>query len=156
MENRSVAGARLRPGQRRWRQIVQHRAYYLLLLPAVAYVALFCYVPMYGLQIAFKNYKGYLGIAGSPWVGLAHFRTFFSGVYFWQLFRNTLTLSLYSLIAGFPLPILIALLLNEVNLRFSKITRTILYAPPFYFHGGAGGNHQHHVFPLHRRGEQGD
>ncbi len=111
--------------------IAAHRAYYLLMLPALVYVLVFNYAPLYGLQIAFKNYKGYLGIINSPWVGLDHFETFFSGVYFGRLMRNTLILSLYSLFASFPLPIILALLLNEVNERFGKITKTILYAPHF-------------------------
>ena len=112
-------------------KVYQHRAYYLLLLPALVYVLIFCYGPMYGLQIAFRDYKGYLGILGSKWVGLKHFNTFFNGVYFWRLIRNTLVLSLYSLIASFPLPIVLALLLNEIGPRSRKISQTILYAPHF-------------------------
>ena len=120
-------GSPLRLGRKIWK----HRAFYLLLLPAVAYVILFCYTPMYGLQIAFKDYKGALGIAGSRWVGLKHFRSFFSSYNFLQLLRNTLALSLYSLAAGFPLPILLALLLNETKSRFKRFSQTVLYAPHF-------------------------
>ena len=120
-------GSPLRLGRKIWK----HRAFYLLLLPAVAYVILFCYTPMYGLQIAFKDYKGALGIAGSRWVGLKHFRSFFNSYNFLQLLRYTLALSLYSLAAGFPLPILLALLLNETKSRFKRFSQTVLYAPHF-------------------------
>ncbi len=113
------------------RKLWKYRAYYVLMLPAVIYVAIFCYVPMYGLQIAFKDYRPVLGYLGSPWVGLKHFVSFFQGAYFWMLLRNTLALTLYSLIAGFPIPIVLALLLNEVNQKFRKVSQTILYAPHF-------------------------
>lgn len=112
-------------------RIWRHREYYLFLLPAVAYVAIFCYAPMYGLQIAFKDYKVSLGVSGSPWVGLQNFADFFQGYYFWNLIRNTLVLSLYSLIAGFPIPIIVALVLNELTPKFKKVTQTVLYAPHF-------------------------
>jgi len=107
------------------------RDYYLMLLPAVAYVLLFHYAPIYGLQIAFKNYKVSLGIAGSPWVGLRNFSDFFQSYYFTELLRNTFTLSVYSLIVGFPIPIIVALLLNEMKGKFKKVTQTVLYAPHF-------------------------
>jgi len=102
-----------------------------MLLPAVAYVLLFHYAPIYGLQIAFKNYKVSLGIAGSPWVGLRNFSDFFQSYYFTELLRNTFTLSVYSLIVGFPIPIIVALLLNEMKGKFKKVTQTVLYAPHF-------------------------
>lgn len=107
------------------------RDYYLMLLPAVLYVILFCYAPMYGLQIAFKNYKVSLGVAGSPWIGFRNFTDFFQSYYFVTLIKNTFILSLYSLVVGFPIPIIIALILNELKGRFKKFTQTILYAPHF-------------------------
>ncbi len=125
IEKKKTSSLKLRT--RIWR----HREYYLLLLPAVVYVALFCYAPMYGLQIAFKDYKVSLGVAGSPWIGFRNFMDFFQGYHFWKLIRNTLVLSLYSLVAGFPLPILVALVLNELRPGFKKLTQTILYAPHF-------------------------
>lgn len=112
-------------------KIRRNRDYYLMLLPALVYVALFCYAPMYGLQIAFKNYKMSLGVAGSPWVGFSNFIDFFNSYYFTTLIKNTLVLSLYGLIVGFPIPIVIALLLNELTGKFKKVTQTILYAPHF-------------------------
>lgn len=109
----------------------KYRQIYLLLLPALIYVLIFNYGPMYGIQIAFKNYKGALGIWKSQWVGFKHFIDFFEGYYFWRLLKNTLTLSLYQLIVGFPIPIIVALILNETKRKFKKVTQTILYAPHF-------------------------
>lgn len=112
-------------------KIWRYRQIYLLLLPALIYVLIFDYGPMYGIQIAFKNYKGALGIWKSPWVGFKHFIDFFQGYNFWTLIKNTLALSLYSLIVGFPIPIAVALVLNETGAKFKKIAQTILYAPHF-------------------------
>lgn len=106
--------------------------YYILLLPALAYFLIFCYGPMYGAQIAFRNFNAVDGITGSPWVGFAHFKRFFASPYFGSLIRNTLVISIYGLIAGFPLPIILALSLNELkNERVKKIAQTITYAPYF-------------------------
>lgn len=112
-------------------RIWKSRQYYLLLLPAVIYVLIFCYAPMYGLQIAFKDYKVSLGISGCRWVGFRNFTDFFSGYYFWNLIRNTFTLSVYMLLVGFPVPIIIALIINELNGKFKRVTQTVLYAPHF-------------------------
>ena len=108
------------------------RDYYIMLIPAIVYILLFAYAPMYGLQIAFKNYKVSLGVAGSPWIGFQNFTDFFQSYHFITLLKNTLVLSLYSLIVGFPIPIVIALILNEIKgKRFKSFTQTILYAPHF-------------------------
>lgn len=112
-------------------EIWKHRHYYIMLLPAVIYVILFCYAPMYGLQIAFKNYKVSLGISKSPWIGFRNFTDFFQSYYFGTLLKNTLILSVYSLIVGFPIPIIVALTLNEMKGKFKKFTQTVLYAPHF-------------------------
>ena len=112
-------------------RIWKYRQLYFMLLPALIYVLIFNYGPMYGIQIAFKNYKGALGIIGSPWVGFKHFKDFFAGYYFWDLLRNTLSLSLYGLIVAFPIPIVVALLLNEAGPKLKKTAQTILYAPHF-------------------------
>lgn len=109
----------------------KYRQFYLLLIPALIYVLIFSYGPMYGIQIAFKNYKGALGIWNSQWVGFKHFRDFFGGYYFWDLLRNTLFISLYNLAVGFPIPILVALILNETGAKLKKTAQTILYAPHF-------------------------
>nr|WP_243647122.1 ABC transporter permease subunit [Scopulibacillus darangshiensis] len=103
-----------------------------MLLPVVAYFLIFHYGPMYGVQIAFKNYDVTKGFLGSPWVGFEHFVEFFKSYYFWRLIRNTLLLSLYSLIFVFPAPIIFALLLNEIrNMKFKRLTQTITYLPHF-------------------------
>jgi putative aldouronate transport system permease protein len=96
------------------------------------YILLFHYVPMYGLQIAFKNFTAVKGIWGSPWVGLDHFERFFNSFYFWRLIKNTLGISLYELVVGFPAPLLLALMINEVSSRrFRKVVQTVTYAPHF-------------------------
>lgn len=112
-------------------RIWKYRQLYLLLLPALIYVLIFSYGPMYGIQIAFKNYKGALGIWKSPWVGFKHFKDFFGGYYFGDLLKNTLLLSVYNLVASFPIPIVVALILNETGPKLKKTAQTILYAPHF-------------------------
>lgn len=105
---------------------------YLMAIPMVAYYILFCYMPMYGASIAFKDYSPKLGISGSPWVGFKHFESFFHGVYFARLFRNTIMLSLESLIFCFPAPILLAIMINEVRQAwFKKTVQTVSYLPHF-------------------------
>mgnify|MGYP004612438445 FL=1 len=105
---------------------------YVLILPAVIYVLIFNYFPMYGVQLAFKDYRSNLGIWGSPWVGLDHFKRFIEYPYFGQMVWNTFSINLYSLVAGFPLPIILALLINEIrSARFKKTVQMITYAPHF-------------------------
>ena len=108
-----------------------HRHYYLMLLPAFVAVLLFSYFPIYGVQIAFKNYKGALGIAGSEWVGLKNFKDFFSAYNCWKLIFNTFAISIYSFLVSFPVPIIVALLLNEIPGRYKRFIQTTLYAPHF-------------------------
>lgn len=105
---------------------------YFLVLPALIYVILFDYVPLYGVLISFENFKPIKGIWGSDWVGFYHFQRFFKLDIFWVLMRNTVSLSLYSLIAGFPIPIILALALNSAaSKRLKKIVQTVTYAPHF-------------------------
>ncbi len=105
---------------------------YLFLVPALVYVAVFCYAPMYGVQIAFKNFRLKQGIWGSPWVGLRQFRKFFSSYMFQRVMTNTLRISFLGLLAGFLLPILFALCLNCVyHPRFKRVAQTITYLPHF-------------------------
>ena len=104
---------------------------YLFLLPALTYFLIFHYIPMYGVQIAFKDYFANLGILGSPWVWFEHFERFFDSYYFWRLLKNTIILNAYNLLL-FPLPIIFALSLNELrNGPFKKWTQTLTYAPHF-------------------------
>ncbi|WP_072331423.1 MULTISPECIES: sugar ABC transporter permease [unclassified Paenibacillus] len=112
--------------------MIKHKYIYLMLLPVLLYYFLFHYAPMAGAIIAFKNYTPARGILESPWVGLANFKDFFESVYLWRLIRNTLTINLYELLIGFPAPIILALLLNEVRSRiFKRSVQTITYLPHF-------------------------
>lgn len=112
--------------------MLRDRHLLLLALPAVAYFLVFHYLPMYGVVIAFKEYTPGRGILGSPWVGLKHFKQFFSGFYFERLLVNTLKISIYSLLWGFPLPIIFALMLNEFKEGFFRRTiQTVSYLPHF-------------------------
>lgn len=105
---------------------------YVLALPAVVAIILFRYAPMYGLQIAFKNFKPIRGIWGSEWVGLKYFQQFVNSYQFWKLLKNTLTLSLYSIVANFPAPILLALMLNQLRSeKYKKLVQTVTYMPHF-------------------------
>lgn len=105
---------------------------YLILLPVVLYFIIFQYWPMYGVQIAFRNFQATLGITGSPWVGIRHFTRLFNSYYFNRLIINTLAISVYQLVVGFPIPILLALMMNEVkNNKFKKAVQLVTYAPHF-------------------------
>ncbi len=113
-------------------QYWKYRYLMLLLIPSVAVLIIFKYVPMYGVTIAFKNFKLRQGIMGSPWVGFDVFEKVFSMPVFWTAFKNTAVLGVMNLIIGFPLPILLALLLNEIqNERYKKVLQTISYLPHF-------------------------
>ena len=109
-----------------------NRLVYLIAVPVLAYYVLFHYLPMYGAIIAFKDFSPGQGILGSPWVGLANFKSFFQSFYFLRVTRNTLLISVYSLIFGFPAPIILALLFNEVRREsFKKVAQTLSYLPHF-------------------------
>lgn len=105
---------------------------YLMSLPVVIYYIIFAYLPMYGVQIAFKDYVPTLGIWGSPWVGFKHLKVFFESLYFNRLIRNTLGISLYSIFIGIPAPIFLALLFEEIrSKRGRSVLQSISYAPNF-------------------------
>ncbi|WP_222851609.1 ABC transporter permease [Phytoactinopolyspora mesophila] len=113
---------------RMWRA----RHLYLLLAPTVVYFAVFKYWPMYGVQIAFRDYQADAGFLHSPWVGLAHFQRFFNSHQFWDLLSNTIWLALFNLLVVFPVPIVLALIVNQLRLgRFRRFAQTVLYAPNF-------------------------
>ena len=104
----------------------------LMVILPLSFIILFHYVPMYGIQIAFKNYRAADGIWGSKWVGFDHFIKFFKSYQFIRVTRNTIMLSLYSLIAGFPVPIILAIALNCCkNIKFKKTVQLVTYAPHF-------------------------
>ncbi|MEG0355977.1 MAG: sugar ABC transporter permease, partial [Lachnospiraceae bacterium] len=114
------------------RRVISNWQLYLFLLPVVLYFLIFRYVPMAGVQIAFRDYNPIGGIWGSPFVGLKHFIRFFHSADCWMVIGNTLKISLINLIAGFPIPIILALLLNMVrNQKFKKVVQTTIYAPHF-------------------------
>lgn len=105
---------------------------YLFLLIPLVYIIIFSYVPMTGLQLAFKRFQANKGIWGSPWVGYYQFKKFFSSYMFSRVLKNTISVSVYSLIAGFPMPIILALILNSLlNLRYKKFAQTVTYLPYF-------------------------
>lgn len=105
---------------------------YVLLAPAVIYVVIFKYWPMYGAQIAFRDYNPALGFAGSPWVGFDHFVRFVNSFQFARLIENTLTVNALGLLIAFPIPIILALVVNQLQSeRFKKFTQTVLYSPSF-------------------------
>jgi len=105
---------------------------YAFLLPTLLYFAIFHYGPLYGAQIAFRDYLGALGIWGSPWVGLQNFERFFNSAYFVNLLSNTVILSVLMLVFSFPMPVIFALMLNQLgNQRYKRIVQTVSYAPHF-------------------------
>ena len=113
--------------------LYRYRYLYLFFaLPLLLYYIVFKYVPLYGLQIAFKDYRITRTIWECPWVGFEHFQDFFSSIYFFRTLKNTLIISCLNLVFGFPVPIIFALLLNEVqNSKFKKIVQTVTYLPHF-------------------------
>ena len=116
----------------RWKNIRRNWMLYLFVLPTVIYYILFQYMPIYGVQIAFQNYRVGETFGQSEWVGFTHFKRFFESMWFETVLKNTLSISLLNLAISFPLPILLALLLNEIqNMKFRKLVQTISYAPHF-------------------------
>lgn len=114
------------------RCIRANKSLYLMVVPVLLYYFLFCYKPMYGAIIAFKNFIPGRGIMDSPWVGLRNFTDFFTSIYCFRVIKNTLVISLASIVFGFPAPIILALLLNEIqNVAFKKTVQTITYMPHF-------------------------
>ncbi|MCG7213183.1 ABC transporter permease [Paenibacillus mucilaginosus] len=114
------------------RDILRDRWLYLMLLPGIAYFIVFKYVPMYGVTMAFQDYKPHLGMLNSPWVGMKHFERFFAEPQFWMLFRNTVLLAVYNLVFFFPMPIILALMLNEVRSGgYKRFVQTLIYIPHF-------------------------
>lgn len=115
-----------------WARMVKHRAIYLLLLPGLAYFLLFKFAPMWGLLLAFKQYNPFLGFWGSPWTCVEHFAELFSSKNFYLMLRNTFSINLIGLVFHFPVPILLALMLNEVRHEaFKRFNQSIVYMPHF-------------------------
>lgn len=132
MQLTDIKYSRMSWGKKLLMNIKQHPWFYIMIIPAIAYFIVFHYAPMYGVIIAFQDYKPFKGIAGSAWVGFKHFTGFITGPFFWRLIRNTLSINIGMLLFGFPLPILFALLLNEVrSVGFKRVVQTITYMPHF-------------------------
>ncbi|AKO97322.1 MAG: ABC transporter permease subunit [Marinovum algicola] len=105
---------------------------YVMLIPTILWLAVFLYKPMYGLQIAFKDYSIFRGVAASPWIGFEHFQTLFGNDQFLRALKNTIIISFYGLLFGFPMPIILALMFNEIlKQSFKKTAQTIVYLPHF-------------------------
>jgi len=118
--------------QNTWSRIKRDYELYLFLLPIVLIYLIFRYYPMYGVQIAFKDFTPSKGVWGSEWVGFQHFIDFFNSYNFWTIISNTLSLSFFSLIFSFPAPIIIAIMLNQMlSKRYKKFIQTVIYAPHF-------------------------
>ncbi|MCZ8518429.1 MULTISPECIES: ABC transporter permease [Paenibacillus] len=121
---------RLEPGV--WRRFAQQWDYQSMILPSIVFLIIFSYIPMWGVLLAFKEYDLFAGFSASPWVGMLHFRMFFESPEFWLIMRNTVCISLLKLAVGFPAPIILALMLNEVgNMAFKRVVQTITYIPHF-------------------------
>lgn len=114
------------------KDLIKNRYIYIMLIPVIAYFVIFHYIPMFGVQIAFKDFSVSKGILSSPWVGLKHFKTYFNSYYFTRLIKNTVLLSAYNIIFGFPAPILLAILINELRgSKFKRVVQTVTYLPHF-------------------------
>ncbi len=132
MSSVPTSAAPARPRNTAWLRIKKCKYLYLLFFPVVVYYLMFAYAPMFGLVIAFKDYNVFKGVAASPWVGFKYFIQFFESKFFFRLIRNTFLISFYGLIFGFPAPILLALLINELkDGLFKRAVQTISYLPHF-------------------------
>ena len=115
-----------------WSEVLRDYQLYLMLVPFVLIYLIFNYFPMYGLQMAFQDYKPYLGFTGSKWVGFKHFINFFTGPYAWRVIRNTFMINVYDLAFNFTLTIVMALLLNEIaHKKIRAAVQTVIYVPYF-------------------------
>lgn len=115
-----------------WHRVYSDRALYLLLLPSFIIMFIFTYLPMYGVGIAFKDFTPAKGIMGSSWAGLKYFKQYFNSFQFWPTIKNTLLLSIYSIVVTFPLPIVLALICNQMRTgKFKKIFQVSTYLPHF-------------------------
>ncbi|MCL2058055.1 MAG: ABC transporter permease subunit [Oscillospiraceae bacterium] len=122
----------MKTGIRLKKHIIRFKYLYIMIFPVLLYYAIFMYVPMNGLQIAFKDYRPSMGVLRSPFIGLRHFTSFFSSFYFTRILRNTLLISFYDILFGFPAPIILALILNQLRgIWFKRTVQTITYLPHF-------------------------
>lgn len=130
--SKAIAGQAAAQGKMKKKKAKKSWILLLFVLPSLLLIVIFSYAPMYGLQIAFRNFKMKLGFWNSPWVGLDHFETFFTSYRFGMLITNTLRLSIYYMLVSFPFPIIMALMFNYIrSARMKKLVQTISYAPYF-------------------------
>jgi putative aldouronate transport system permease protein len=114
------------------RSILKNKWLYLMIFPGLLYILIYKYIPMYGLIISFQNYKSYQGILGSEWVGFEHFERLFGSPDFWMIFSNTIILFALQLLIFFPIPIILALMLNELRSeKYKRTVQTLIYLPHF-------------------------
>lgn len=105
---------------------------WIMLLPAIVYIFIFNYIPMYGVQLAFRDYDFTKGITGGAWAGLKYFKQYFTSTQFWPTLRNTFVTSFWSIVAGFPAPIILAMIINQIhNKKWKRIFQTVVYIPYF-------------------------
>lgn len=132
MKSKITPGQSLKPRSKFWSDVVRDKQLYLMLLPFLLYYILFHYVPMYGLKMAFQNYKPFLGMAKSEFVGFEHFINFFSSPYAYRVIRNSLLINIYDVAVHFTLTIVFAILLNEIAFKKAKtFVQTVMYMPHF-------------------------
>ncbi|GIQ70538.1 sugar ABC transporter permease [Xylanibacillus composti] len=128
----SAPPVQTRTRSERWQRLKRNKLLYVMIIPGLIYFVVFKYIPMYGLIISFQNYKPHLGVTGSEWVGWMHFERLFHDPMFWTIFKNTLVLFLYNILFYFPVPIILALMLNELRKEWFKRTiQSIVYIPHF-------------------------
>ncbi len=115
-----------------WKRVFEHRELYIMLIPVAVYLIIFWLIPLYGVQIAFRDYKSSDGFFGSQWVGLKHFTRYFNSFYFFRTIKNTIGINVYGLVVGFPLTIILSLMFNELKReRFKNFAQIVSYAPTF-------------------------
>ena len=138
LSKKYVAGAPVAKRQKKFtkqaviRDLKKNKVVYLMAVPALVYFIVFNYIPMFGLLMAFQDYKPKLGVLGSPFIGFQNFTDFFDSIYFFRTIRNTLLLSFLDLVVSFPITIIFALLLNEIkNVKFKRTIQTVSYMPYF-------------------------
>ena len=124
--------ARLRKRRSFMRRVRKHKLHLLMILPVILWYLLFRYGPLYGITLAFKEFRLLQGIFGSPWVGLANFERLFKSYNFWNVFRNTITIAALKFVFGFPAPIILALMLNELSAqKYKRVVQSLSYLPHF-------------------------
>ena len=134
--------------QRGWKKNWQ---LWVMILPAILFIAIFCYGPMYGIQLAFRDFNFQKGLTGGDWAGLKYFQQYFQSPMFWPTIRNTFLLAVTSIVFGFPIPILLALVINQIkNNKCKKLVQTTIYMPYFISSVVFGCPDEYPLFPYNR------